>query len=61
MSRGAETFQQLTREAVAALDPSHPDHDQIDQREWLRTARAALAEQDTEADAPHPRLRRRSS
>lgn len=59
MTAESERLRQLVQEAVAALDPSDPDHGNIDHREWVRTARATLAEHD--ADGGHPRLRRRSS
>jgi hypothetical protein len=37
-----DQLEQLVREAVAALDPEDANHESIDIRAWLHTARATL-------------------
>ncbi len=38
----AETFRQLTHEALALLDETDPDHERVSLRGWLTAARFAL-------------------
>jgi len=36
------TVDQLLHEAVSLLDPDDPEHERLDVRDWLRSARSAL-------------------
>jgi|SRR5215471_20067552 len=37
-----QELRQLVSEAVALLDPEHQDHDKLDVKDWLNTARTLL-------------------
>ena len=39
-----DRFRQLVAEAVPLLDPTDPDYEQIDLRDWLKAAKTALGD-----------------